>query len=110
MNHPTFFRYVPAMVLGLPMLAAAQPGNDPANAAAPAQPLRYESAFADYKPWQDLDARDWRQVNDDLLRPQPRPLQQPPDATPAPGHQGHQQPQQPQQQEQHHHHQHGGRP
>jgi hypothetical protein len=28
------------------------------------QPLRYESAFADYKPWQDIRPADWRRVND----------------------------------------------
>lgn len=29
-----------------------------------AQPLRHDSAFADYKPWRDLEAIDWRQAND----------------------------------------------
>ena len=60
-----FQRLAPAMVLGLPLLALAQTGRvDPAEAKASAPPLRYQSAFADYKPWQDAKPGDWRAVND----------------------------------------------
>ena len=51
-----------AMALGLPLAAAAQ--ASPADPAAPAQPLGYQSAFSDYKPWQDIKPADWRAVND----------------------------------------------
>jgi len=33
---------------------------------APAPELRYTSAFADYKPWQDSPPGDWRRINDDV--------------------------------------------
>jgi hypothetical protein len=29
-----------------------------------APPLRYDSAFTDYKPWQDIRPAEWREVND----------------------------------------------
>ena len=51
-----------AMALGLPLAAAAQ--VNPADPAAPPQPLGYQSAFSDYKPWQDIKPADWRAVND----------------------------------------------
>lgn len=55
------------MALGLPLLALAQPGRiDPADAKASAPPLRYQSAFADYKPWKDAQPGDWRAVNDNV--------------------------------------------
>lgn len=58
-------RAVPAVGLCLPLLAFAQAGRpDPADPKAPAPALRYQSAFADYKPWQDTPPGDWRAVND----------------------------------------------
>ena len=65
-----------AILMGLPLVAAAQ--ADPANPAGPAAPLGYSSAFADYKPWQDIKPADWRAVNDTVR-----------DAKPGSGHAGH---------------------
>ena len=63
--HFNFHRLAPAVALCLPLLASAQAGRtDPTDARAPAPPLRYTSAFADYKPWQDIKPGDWRAVND----------------------------------------------
>src|SRR4051812_45983312 len=66
------FRLALGAALCLPLLAPAQalPG-DPANAKAPAPALRYQSAFADYRPWQDLKAGDWRALNDNLAAAAP---------------------------------------
>ncbi|MBE7941236.1 MULTISPECIES: hypothetical protein [Ramlibacter] len=47
-----------AAVLALPAVALAQ-----APAPAHDEALRYQSAFADYKPWQDLAPGDWRALN-----------------------------------------------
>ena len=63
--HFHFHRLAPAVALCLPLLASAQAGRaDPADPRTPAPPLRYTSAFADYKPWQDIQPGDWRAVND----------------------------------------------
>ena len=62
-----FLRLAPAVALCLPLLALAQAGRpDPADPKAPAPALRYQSAFADYKPWQDTKPGDWRAVNDNV--------------------------------------------
>jgi hypothetical protein len=62
-----FFRLLPAAALCLPPFALGQTGRaDPAAAKAPAPALRYQSAFADYKPWQDANPGDWRVLNDAL--------------------------------------------
>jgi hypothetical protein len=59
------FRLAPAVALCLPLLALAQAGRpDLADPKTPAPALRYQSAFADYKPWQDAKPGDWRAVND----------------------------------------------
>ena len=58
-------RLAPAVVLGLPLLAIAQQSSDPTDDKAAAQ-VRYQSAFADYKPWQDIKPGDWRQLNDNV--------------------------------------------
>lgn len=63
--HILFTRLAPAVALSLPWLALAQQGA-PAPTRAPAATLRYQSAFADYKPWQDIKPGDWRQLNDGL--------------------------------------------
>jgi hypothetical protein len=60
-----FKRLMPAL-LSLPVLALAQQSLDPADVKALAQPLRYESAFAEYRPWQDVKPGNWRQLNDNL--------------------------------------------
>lgn len=78
MNH-FLDRLVPAAALCLPLLAHAQPRVEPADAQAPAPPLRYQSAFAGYKPWQEVKPGNWRQLNDDLATPP---------GTPS-GHSGH---------------------
>ena len=51
-----------AGVFGLLPIAAAQPVATDSTPAG--QALRYDSAFADYKPWQDLRPTEWRRVND----------------------------------------------
>ena len=62
-----FSRLAPAVALGLPLLALAQAGRpDPADPKASAPALRYQSAFADYKPWRDTKPGDWRAVNDNV--------------------------------------------
>lgn len=54
-----------ALALGLPLLASAQARRaDPTDARASSPVLRYESAFADYKPYQDLKPGDWRALNE----------------------------------------------
>lgn len=62
----SLFRWAPAVVLSLPLLALAQPRAETPGAKAPA--LRYHSAFADYKPWRDVEPADWRQLNDALAK------------------------------------------
>jgi hypothetical protein len=51
-----------AALMGLPLMAAAQ--ANPADSGAPAPALGYQSAFSDYKPWQEIKPADWRAVND----------------------------------------------
>lgn len=53
---------IAALCLSLATGAQAQ-GDDPADARAPGQALRYRSAFDDYTPWQDLRPGDWRAAN-----------------------------------------------
>lgn len=63
----TSLRLVPAVALCLPLLAPAQANRpDPADPKASAPALRYQSAFADYKPWMDAQPGDWRRVNDSV--------------------------------------------
>lgn len=62
-----FSRLASAVALCLPLLALAQAGrSDPADSKSPAPALRYQSAFADYKAWQDIKPGDWRAVNDNV--------------------------------------------
>jgi hypothetical protein len=65
-----------AALMGLPLVALAQANPAAPGAAAPA--LGYQSAFSDYKPWQDIKPIDWREVNDTVR-----------DAKPSGGHDGH---------------------
>lgn len=48
-----------ALSLGVPLWAAAQ-----TPPSAPAAELNYQSAFVDYKPYQDIKPGDWRAAND----------------------------------------------
>ena len=63
--HDYLHRLAPAVALCLPLLAFAQAQRgDPADPKASAPALRYSSAFADYKPWQDTPPGNWRAIND----------------------------------------------
>lgn len=63
----TLFRLAPAVALCVPLLGLARDGRtDPAAPEATAPALRYQSAFADYKPWTDTRPGDWRAVNDNV--------------------------------------------
>ena len=53
--------------------AAAAAQANPADPASAAPALRYQSAFSDYKPWQDIKPGDWRAVNDSAARQSWRP-------------------------------------
>ena len=54
-----------ALALGFPLLIAAQDRAAlSAVANARATSLRYQSTFADYKPYQDVSPGDWRALND----------------------------------------------
>ncbi len=65
-----FRRLAPIVALSLPLAALAQPTRiDPADPKAAAPALRYLSAFADYKPWQDVQPGNWRALNDSLGGP-----------------------------------------
>lgn len=59
-------RLAPAMALSLALPVFAQQASDPADARTAGPQLRYQSAFADYKPWQDIKVGDWRRLNDNL--------------------------------------------
>ena len=58
-----------AVLMGLPLMVAAQANPADPGAAAPA--LKYQSAFSDYKLWQDIQAADWRIVNDTVRDAKP---------------------------------------
>jgi len=62
----TFFHWLaPAVALSIALLSAAL-AADPTDAKAPTQPLRYQSVFADYKPWRDIKPGSWRELNDSV--------------------------------------------
>jgi hypothetical protein len=62
-----FPRLAAVAALCLPVLALGQAGRpDPSDAKAAAPALRYRSAFADYKPWQQTRPGDWRAANDNV--------------------------------------------
>ena len=56
-----------AIAIGLPLAAASEAHPAENTSAVPA--LRYSSAFADYKPWQELEPGDWRAMNEALRAP-----------------------------------------
>jgi len=61
-THLKFF--ASAAALGIPMFAAAQATSPASNDSIPASSsLRYESAFADYKPYSDIKTGDWKAMN-----------------------------------------------
>ncbi len=67
----TWFRTMKNIFSGLalcvPLAAFAQAPAPAAAASSASTPaLRYSSAFADYKPWQDIKPGDWRQLNDNV--------------------------------------------
>lgn len=101
------------MALSLPLVALAQStaSTDPAKPGATVPQLQYRSAFADYKPYQDVKSGDWKAINDaagksgghSMAMPMSTPMGSAsapsPSAsaapTPAmPGHSGHQMPKQ----------------
>lgn len=67
--HYRSHRLATALALGLPMLVLAQGRGDPADPKAPARALTHASAFADYRPFQDIPPGDWRRLNDALSGP-----------------------------------------
>lgn len=76
--------------LGMPLMALAQASDtQPAPAAASAPPLRYQSAFADYKPYRDVKSGDWKAMNDDAGKSgghtMAMPMSMPMDGASAPG-------------------------
>lgn len=67
MNKNDLAVWAGALACGLPLAAATQAATDPTTRSAQQTPaLRYDSAFKDYKPWQDTKPADWRGVNDAL--------------------------------------------
>ena len=68
----------PVVALSVALLPAAH-AADPTDAKTPTQALRYQSAFADYKSWQDIKPGNWRQLNANVT----------PARTEAGGHAGH---------------------
>jgi hypothetical protein len=72
MNQNHFARLAGAIALGLTSLVSAQPAiSDPAQSRLAPSALRYDSAFSDYRAWQDTKPADWRRVNDALLKDAP---------------------------------------
>lgn len=77
MNHPITVA-CGAVALCTSLAAFAQPAVK-----LPPTQLRYSSAFADYKPWQDSPPGDWRRINDDvgsrggMGMPMPMPMPMP---------------------------------
>ncbi len=57
----------PTLALGAPLVAFAQAALPaPTDSKATDSGLRYQSAFADYQPWQDIKPGNWRQLNDSV--------------------------------------------
>ena len=57
-------RVAPALALCLAVLGPAHAQGRAAPSPTASSPLQYRSAFADYKPWQDIGPGDWRALND----------------------------------------------
>ena len=97
----TFFHWLaPAGALSIALLSTAL-AADPTDAKAPAQPLRYQSAFGDYKPWRDIKPGSWRELNESVApapgktgghaghTPAAQPAAPKASAPAAPAHHGH---------------------
>lgn len=109
--HHRIARRAIALALSLPLPALAQNPVDPADPGAPARELSHDSAFADYKPFQDIAPGDWRRLNEtvggetlgqEAVAPAPA-MGVPSTTTLGPGHPAHTQPM-----PDHHQHMHGG--
>jgi hypothetical protein len=59
-------RGAPALAFSLVVCAPAYADDEPASTTAASVPLRYQSAFADYKPYQDIEPGDWRALNESV--------------------------------------------
>ena len=59
---------VATMVALAPWAAAQQSRPDPADPAAPAPAVKYESAFAGYAPYREEKLAPWREVNDEVAK------------------------------------------
>jgi hypothetical protein len=59
-----------AIAFAMPQLVAAQaaPETPAASTAASQLPPPFQSAFADYKPYEDVPVADWREVNDTVKK------------------------------------------
>ena len=57
-----------AIAFAMPQFAAAQADPQTPGAATATSPLHLPSAFADYKPYEDVPLADWRQVNETVRR------------------------------------------
>ena len=57
-----------AIAFAMPQLVAAQAASEKAAASTAASRLPYESAFADYKPYEDVPVADWREVNETVKK------------------------------------------
>ena len=83
----TFPKWAAAFAACMPVLAVAQTAKT--DAQGPAPQLRYQSAFADYKPYKDIPLANWRAVNDTVasgtqgMGHTPMPMADPP-AKPVP--------------------------
>ena len=55
-----------ALAIAFAIAAHAQPTPDPGDAKSAAPPLRYESAFAGYRPFKDGAPAPWKQVNEEV--------------------------------------------
>jgi hypothetical protein len=59
-------RGAPALALSLAVCAHAYADTALASPAAASAPQRYQSAFADYKPYKDIKPGDWRALNESV--------------------------------------------
>jgi hypothetical protein len=66
MNQKPPWRAAPVLVLAFAGASQAAPAASAAPTTVSGLPT-YESAFSDYKPWQDLKPGNWRALNDALV-------------------------------------------
>ena len=65
--HPKLPVALLCTALSLPLATAAQ-RPAAADPAAPVPPLKYESAFSAYRPYQDPPVRNWAEVNEEVAK------------------------------------------